>query len=404
MNKEVFKAVQVSEHVYWVGAIDWSVRDFHGYMTRRGTTYNAYLILSDKITLVDTVKAPFRDELMARISSVVNPKEISVIISNHSEMDHTGCLPGVIHLVKPEQVYASTMGVKALRRHFNIDREITAVKDGDTISMGNMDVTFMETRMLHWPDSMFSYLSGEKVLFSQDGFGMHLASSERFSDEIDDSILEYEGAKYYANILLPYSALIPKTFKKVEEAGIEPAIIAPDHGPVWRNDTNIKKILGFYSSWAEQKPQKKAVVVFDTMWGSTELMARAISEGLESECVYVKLMSLKGNHRSDVATELLDAGALVTGSPTINNNMFPTVADVMTYLKGLKPKNLVGAVFGSYGWSGEAVRQLEAIFDDMKIELAGESIKAEYVPDNEVLAQCYNLGKQVAERLKRKIE
>ena len=400
MKKEVFKAVKVSDNVYWVGAIDWSVRDFHGYLTGRGTTYNAYLILADRITLIDTVKAPFKDELLSRISSLIDPKDISVIISNHSEMDHTGCLNGVIDLVKPEQVYASTMGVKALASHFNFDMGITAVKDGDTISLGNMDITFMETRMLHWPDSMFSYLPGEKVLFSQDGFGMHLASYERFADEIDDSILEREGSKYYANILLPYSALVPKVFEKVKKAGIELEIIAPDHGPIWRNDPDIKKILGFYAQWAEQKPQKKTVVVFDTMWGSTELMARAISEGLENEGVHVKLMSLKGNHRSDVATELLDAGALVTGSPTINNNMFPTVADVMTYLKGLKPKNLVGAVFGSYGWSGEAVRQLEAVFGDMKIELAGESVKAEYVPDDKTLAQCYSLGRQVGRKLK----
>ena len=356
MKKEVFKAVQISEHVYWVGAIDWSVRDFHGYLTSRGTTYNAYLILADKVTLVDTVKAPFKDELLARIASVINPKEISVIISNHSEMDHSGCLYDIIDYTEPEMIIASKMGVKALTSHFHSERGITAADDGGTISLGNMDIAFIETRMLHWPDSMFSYLPEDRILFSQDAFGMHLATYERFADEIDDTVLEYEAAKYYANILLPYSNLIPKAFEKVKKAQIKPLIAAPDHGPIWRNETDIGKILGFYEKWAEQKSQPKAVVIYDTMWNSTELMARAICEGLEKENVVVRLLPLRAVHRSDVAMEILDAGALIVGSPTINNNIFPTLADVMNYLKGLKPKNLIGAAFGSYGWSGEAVQ------------------------------------------------
>jgi flavorubredoxin len=401
MRTEVFKAVQVSDHVYWVGAIDRSIRDFHGYSTNRGTTYNAYLILADNITLIDTVKAPFKDEMLSRIALVVDPSEISVIISNHSEMDHSGCLPWVIDLVKPEQVIASVMGVKALSRHFHFDQEI---KDGETLNLGNMDITFMETRMLHWPDSMFSYLSGERVLFSQDGFGMHLASYRRFADEIEDSILEYEAGKYFANILLPYAGLIPKTFEKVKKAHIDPVVIAPDHGPIWRNADDINRILGFYASWAEQKPTLKAVIVFDTMWQSTERMARAISEGLAQENVRVSFMPLRGVHRSDVVAEILDAGALIVGSPTINNTVFPTVADIMSYIKGLRPKILLGAAFGSYGWSGEAVKQLEAMLTDMKLELAAESMAVQYVPDEKALAQCYNLGRKVAEKLKNYVQ
>jgi len=399
MKKDNFKAVKVSEHVYWVGAIDWSIRNFHGYQTNRGTTYNAYLVLADKITLIDTVKAPFQDELLARISSLIDPKEISIIISNHSEMDHSGCLPGIIDLVKPEQIFASVMGVKTLARHFNIDSEIIAVKDGDTVSLGNMNMTFIETRMLHWPDSMFSYLSDEKVLFSQDGFGMHLSSNERFADEIDEHILTDEASKYFANILLPYSNLIPKVMEKVEKSGIDIGIVAPDHGPVWRTEADINKILGQYVSWAEQKPLKKAVVLYDTMWQSTDLMARSVCEGLEGGGVNVKMMPLSSVHRSDVATEILNAGAIVIGSPTINNNIFPTVADVMSYLKGLKPKNLIGAAFGSYGWSGEAVGQIENILREMKVDIVGESVTARYIPDDEAILQCYNLGKHIAEKL-----
>ena len=397
--QESFKAVKVSDHVYWVGALDWSIRDFHGYSTGRGTTYNAYLVLADKITLIDTVKAPFKQEMLSRIASVIHPANINCIVSSHSEMDHSGCLPEVIEVVKPEKVFASIMGVKALSAHFHLDREIIAVKDGEKINLGNMALTAVETRMLHWPDSMCTYLAEDELLFSQDGFGMHLAASERFADEIDDDILEYEGAKYYANILLPYSALIPKLLGKIDKLGIAINTIAPDHGPIWRKDPD--KILGLYSKWAAQRPTKKAVIVYDTMWESTTLMARAIGEGLIAGGANAKVMKLRSNHRSDVMTEILDAGALLVGSPTINNGLFPTVADVLTYIKGLKPKNLVGAAFGSYGWSGEAVGHIEDALNEMKVALVGEGIKIKYVPDQDTVAQCYVLGVQVAEELKK---
>ncbi len=398
--KEIFKAAQISDHVYWVGAIDWNIRDFHGYSTNRGTTYNAYLILADKITLIDTVKFPFRDEMLSRISSIIDPKDITYIISNHSEMDHSGCLPATIETVKPEKIFASVRGVKTLSEHFHMDREITAVKEGDSINLGNIDVTFIETPMLHWPDSMFTYLPADKMLFSSDAFGMHLASSERFAKKIDDDILKYEGEKYFANILLPYSNLVSKLLEKVVKSGVEINIIVPDHGPVWGTPEGVQKVLKYYAAWAEQKSSPKALVVYDTMWQSTEKMAMMISEVLISEGVDVKVMSMKSVHRSDVALEMLDCGALIVGSPTLNNNILPSISDVMTYLKGLRPKNLIGAVFGSYGWSGEAVEQLEAIMTEMKIELVAESVSATYRPDAETLTNCVEMGKRIAEKLK----
>ncbi len=395
--KDVFKAVKVRDKVYWVGAVDWTTRDFHGYSTDRGTTYNAYLVLADKITLVDTVKAPYKDELLARIASLIDPADIAYVISNHSEMDHSGCLPEITDLVKPERVFASSMGVKALSDHFHSGHKIVEVKDGESISLGSMNVTCYETRMLHWPDSMVSCLAEEKVLFSQDGFGMHLASSERFDDEIDNSILEYEAAKYYANILLPFSNITLKVLEKLMELDIEIDIIAPDHGPIWRG--KIDWILSLYTKWARREPKRKAVIVYDTMWGSTEKMARAIEDGLAAGGVHVVTLHARRSHRSTVATEILDAGALVVGSPTINNNIFPTLADTLTYLKGLKPRGLVGAAFGSYGWSGESVKQVEDFLREMKIELVSEGIKAKYVPDGKALAQCRELGEKLAERL-----
>jgi len=393
----VCKAVQISDHVYWVGAIDWNIRDFHGYATQHGSTYNAYLIVADKITLMDTVRAPFREELLARISSVVNPRDIDYIVSHHAEMDHSGSLPRIIEEIRPEKVYASVMGAKALKEHFGLENVIP-LKSGDTLDLGNMELSFMETRMLHWPDSMFSYLEKDGILFSQDAFGMHLASAERFIDEIDDSILDYEAATYYANILMPFSQQVLKLLDDVKKSGLDIRIIASDHGPVRRS--GIGTILGSYGQWARQAPTNKAVVLYDTMWHSTELMARAIEEGLLEEGARVKVMSMHASLRSDAAYEILDAGALVAGSPTLNNNLFPTMADVLTYLKGLRPQNLAGAAFGSYGWSGEAAGQINDILAEMKVDLVAEPLRVKYVPGGDDLKRCAELGRTVAHKLK----
>jgi flavorubredoxin len=398
----VYEAVKVTESVYWVGAIDWAIRDFHGYLTSRGTTYNAFLVLADKITLMDAVKAPFRDEMLSRIASVIEPGEIAFIVSNHSEMDHTGCLPEVIERTHPERVFASKAGVEAISEHFNRDLGLTAVKDGETISLGDKSLSFMESRMIHWPDSMVSYLKEEKVLFSQDAFGMHLASTERFADEIDDWVLEHEAAKYFANIVMPFSPLVLGFLKKVADAGLDISIIAPDHGPIWRKEPS--RMVELYSKWADRRPGMKAVVVFDTMWQSTARMARAIGEGVAAGGASCKIMALHSSHRSDVATELLDAGALVVGSPTLNGNMFPTVADALTYLRGLKPRNLIGAAFGSFGWSGEAVKQIEEVLSAMKVELVGEAVRAKYVPDDETMDKCRALGLNISRRLRKVCE
>jgi len=396
------KAVKVTEHVYWVGAIDWNSRDFHGYETQRGSTYNAYIIMADKITLIDTVKAPFKDEMLGRIASVVDPSKIDYIISNHSEMDHSGCLPQVIDLIKPEKVFASKIGAQTLSSQFHSGHEIIAVGDGETLNLGNLNVTFMETKMLHWPDSMVTYLAEDNLLFSQDAFGMHLATSERFADEIDWWIVEYEGETYFANILMPMSALILKTLAKIADSGMKIDIIAPDHGPIWRKD--LDKIIGLYEKWATQKPTKKAVIVYDTMWGSTDKMARSIADGLISGGIETKVLCMKANHRSDVAMEVLRSGALIVGSPTINNNMFPSIADVLYYLKGLKPQNLIGTVFGSYGWTGEAARHIKEILTDMKVEIIADEIRIKYVPDDEALAGCFEFGKNIADELNKRVD
>jgi flavorubredoxin len=394
-----FEAVKVSDHVYWVGAIDWGIRDFHGYSTTRGSTYNAYLVVGDDITLIDTVKAPFKDELLSRVASVTDPGNIRYIISNHSEMDHSGSLPAVIEAVKPEKVFASTLGVKDLTAQLDLGQEVTAVKDAEELELGGIHFTCFETRMIHWPDSMITYVADDKLLFSQDGFGMHLATSERFVDEVVNCPVFEEGAKYFANILLPYSSIILKMLDRVEQLGVEIDLICPDHGPIWRGE-DCGWIIGLWKKWATQKPELKAVVFFDTMWGSTEKMGRAIGEALEDDGIVTVVMPLKSNDRAGVITEILEAGAIVVGSPTINNSIFPSVADVLTYVKGLKPQNLIGAAFGSYGWSGEGHKLVNQVLTDMKVELVQEPLSTKFVPDADALASCRELGSAVARRLK----
>jgi len=256
--------------------------------------------------------------------------------------------------------------------------------------------------MLHWPDSMFSYLPEEEVLFSHDAFGMHLASSARFDDEIDPAVLDYEGATYFANILLPYSPLVTKLLDRVGASGMTFKYLAPDHGPVWRRD--IGGIIAKYGRWAARKPTMKAVVVYGTMWHSTERMARAIGEGLAGAGAEVRSLSMDVCHRSDVAYELLDAGALAVGSATLNNNMLPQIADVLTYLKGLRPVNLIGAAFGSYGWSGEAAVHVAEILNEMKMETVAAPLKVRHVPREEDLHRCYVLGEEIARQLKNRKE
>lgn len=382
------KAVKISDKVYWVGAIDWGVRDFHGYLTSRGTTYNAYLIMAEKPVLIDTVKSNFYGEMHARISSVTDPANVKIIISNHSEMDHSGGLCRAVEDMKPERILASAMGVKALAAHFHHKYNIEAVKEGETLDIGGDKIAFLESRMLHWPDSMVSFLQGDGILFSNDIFGMHLASSKRFDDETPD--WKHEAKKYYANIVLPYSDMVLSFLKKFQASGIKPRVIAPDHGPIWRKD--LTSILDLYAQWATQKPKDKAVVVYDTMWNSTEKMAGAIADGLMSSGTETRVMPLKSHHRSDVITELLCAGAVAVGSPTLNRNLYPTVADTLTYIKGLQPRNLKGLVFGSYGWGGEGISQVSSLLQEMKVQPALEPLKVQYVPDDAMLAKCFEAG------------
>jgi len=392
-------AIEVKEDVYWVGAVDWDIRDFHGYSTDKGTTYNSFLVMDEKITLFDTVKKDLMGQLLHNISKIVDPSKIDYIIVNHVEVDHSGSLPEIMSIIRPEKILCSPMGKNILQRHFHRDDwPYEAVETGKTISLGKKTVQFIETKMLHWPDSMFSYLKEDRLLISSDAFGQHWATSERFDDEVDLSELFRHAAKYYANILLPLSSLVAKLLSKVKEMGLDIDIIAPDHGLIWR--THAMKIIEAYDDWSQQKWKQKALVIYDTMWHSTDAMARAIADGLIQEGISVKMMNLQANHRSDIMTELLDARAVVLGSPTLNNGILPRMADMLSYMKGLRPSNKIGAAFGSYGWSGEAVKLINQAMEEMRFKIVDPGIKINFVPTHEELEQCAALGRKIGKAIK----
>ncbi len=391
----------MSERVYWVGAVDWNTRNFHGYTTERGTTYNAYLILDERITLIDTVKGPFFEEMMARIASVIDPTLIDCIVSNHAEPDHSGSLAATIAAVAPSAVYCSPTGEKTLKAYYGETLPLTTVKTGDSLKLGKSALHFVETKMLHWPDSMIAYLDTEKLLFSQDAFGMHLAGSSLWADEYPEWILEEEAKKYYANILLHLSPKVQSLLDSLPSLGLDIAMIAPDHGPVWRE--NPMWIVGRYREYAEQPMKPKALIVYATMWGATEKLAREIGDGIASAGLPFELCNLSVNDRSVVITKIMDSGIVLFGSPTMNNQLFPPVADALTYVKGLRPKNRIGAAFGSYGWSGEAGKTLQAELAAMGFEMPCELLNVKYMPTAEDCEKARAIGMELARTLLQKI-
>ena len=393
MNK-----VTLAEGINWVGVVDWNIRDFHGYVTQRGSTYNAYLIRDEKVALVDTVKHTFSNELLRNICELVDPAKIDYIIVNHVEMDHSSSLPLIAKYAKNATIIASPRGKDAIIEHYGADFCIETVKTGDQLKLGKRTLQFVEAPMLHWPDSMFTYVVEDKILMPNDAFGQHLASSERFDDEVDPHVLMEEATIYYANILMPFGPLIARKLEEVTKMGIPIDMIAPSHGIIWRSDPS--KIIKAYSDWSAGVSKNKVVIVFDTMWGSTDKMARAILEGAASQGADVKLLKLRAANRTEAMTEILDAKAVVVGSPTLNNGMFPTLGSFLTYATGLKPKGKLWAFFGSYGWGGGAVRGMKEMAQKAGFEVHEQSVEVKYVPDAEDLKKCFEFGQQIAAKIK----
>ena len=392
--------IKVLENIFWVGIVNWNKRHFHGftYSTHRGTTYNTYLIIDRKIALVDTVPHPFGSEMIEKIKAIIDTSKIDYIITNHVESDHSGSIKEILKLA-PNATIVGTANCKAgLEKHYFGNWKFQTVKTGDTLNLGERTLSFLETPMLHWPDSMFTYIEKDALLLPNDGFGQHFASSKRFDDEVDPNILMEEAAKYYANILWPYSTLVTKKIEEVQKLGLKIDMIAPSHGIIWRKDP--MKIVEAYLKWAKGEAEKKVLIVYDTMWESTEKMAKAMVEGISSEGIEVMLYRLPVSDSGDIIAALLETKGILVGSATINNGILPTVAPFLREMEGLRPRNKLAAAFGSYGWGGGATAAIEKALKSAGMELVAPAMTVKWVPSKTELQKCYEYGREFAKKIK----
>jgi flavorubredoxin len=384
----------LAEGIDWVGHIDWTVRDFHGYATERGSSYNAYLIRDEKIALIDSVKDRFATQLLAHISDFVEPEKISYVVCNHAEPDHSGSLPEVMKICPDAELVCNAKCRDSLAKHFDTASwKFKIVTDGDTLSLGKRTLSFMNTPMVHWPESMFTYVLEDHILFSMDAFGQHLASAYRFDyQEPLDTVME-EAKKYFANIVMLYTRPIARVLERAAEMKIE--MIAPSHGVIWQK--NIGDIITAYEDWVAHKNQAKVLVIYDTMWNSTEKMAIAVLRGAQEREIDARLIHVRATNITNIATEVLDSAAVAFGSPTLNQTLMPEMAAALTYLKGLRPSDKSCVVFGSYGWSKGAAKDIEIYLNDMKFNIIREPIQSQFAPTQEILEECRAAGRELAD-------
>jgi flavorubredoxin len=389
---------KIAKDIHWVGSVDWSARDFHGFTTIRGVTYNSYLILDEKIALIDMVKAPFAKELIFNISSIASLETIDYIIVNHAEPDHASSLPIIVSACKKAKVVCTKKCQEILSVYYDVSKwAFQIVKEGNLLTLGKKMLSFIETPMLHWPESMFTYCKEEKILFSMDAFGQHFSSSPRFDDEVDACELMEEAKKYYANILMPYGQQVIKTLDKIKKIDI--AIVAPSHGVVWKS--LFPKILSFYQNWATFKPEPKILVIYDTMWESTKEMATRVHLGASIEGITAKLIFVRSTNITDIVTDVLDAAGIILGCANLNQGLMPVMGQLLTYLKGLKPQKKVAGCFGSFGWGKGAIEDLEAFLQSANFEVIAPPIKSQWKATPNILDECERLGKTIAEKVKK---
>jgi flavorubredoxin len=393
-------AIKILPEIYSVGVVDWNVRNFHGhtYTTQRGSSYNAYLIIDDKITLIDTVYGPFTQELIDNIKEVVPLEKIDYIIANHVETDHSGALPGIMPLCPKAKILGTAKCQEGLYKHYYKNWDFQVVKTNDQLKLGRRTLNFIEAPMIHWPDSMFTYCPQDELLLPNDAFGQHFAASFRFDDQVDQCALLEEAQKYYANILWPLGAVILKKIQEIQKLNLPIKIIAPSHGIIWRKDP--ARIVNSYISWAKGETCKKVVVVYETMWGSTEKMARKIVEGIASLGIEVKLYDLAQSDRTEIITQMLSAKGFLFGSSTHDNDMLPNIAAFLEIVKGLKPKDRKVGFFGSYGWAGGATKEMQEMLKDSGVDQDAPGISCKYVPDASELANCFEFGFKFGQSLK----
>ena len=393
---------KIRENVYRVGTTDWELQYFHGYelSTHRGSTYNSYLIKDEKTVLIDTVWAPLTEQFIDSLKKLVDISTIDYVVVNHAEPDHSGGLPKVMELAPNATVVVSPKGEESVKNYYHNhqDWKFQVVKTGDKINLGKNELVFVEATMLHWPDSMFAYLTGENILFSNDAFGQHYATSELYNDQVDQCELYEEALKYYANILTPFSKMVTRKLDEVVALNLPLEMIAPAHGVIWRD--NPGQIIEKYYEWASGKSEDKVVIVYSSMWDSTKDMAIAIGQGLEEAGVSYKLFNMAISDSNDVITEIFKSKGLLLGSSTVNNGLIPSIMTIIEEIKGFKFQNKIAAAFGSYGWSGESTKLLEGYLKDAKIEIVQDSIKFKYKPTEEELKECIEFGKKFGEKIK----
>ena len=389
---------QITPNVDWVGKIDWELRKFHGeeYSTHRGTSYNSYLVRDEKVALVDTVWTPFAKEFVENLAKEIDLNQIDYVIANHAEMDHSGALPELMRHIPDKPVYCTANGIKSLRGHYHKDWNFQVVKTGDKLSLGKKDLVFVEAMMLHWPDSMMEYLTGDEILFSNDAFGQHIASEHLFNDLVIQSELFEEATKYYANILTPFSPLVTKKINEVVALNLPVKFICPSHGVIWRD--NPLQIAHKYLEWAADYSENQITIIYDTMWDGTRMLAEHIAKGIKQadDKVTVKLYNISRSDINDVVTEVFKSKAILAGSPTINKRMLNAMAALLEMIAGLKFKNKKAAAFGCYGWSGESVKLLTDHLAEAGFEVTGDGLKTLWQPGDEALAQALAFGKDFA--------
>jgi anaerobic nitric oxide reductase flavorubredoxin len=388
----------VKNNIYWVGKIDWELRKFHGeeYSTHRGSSYNSYLIKEDKVALIDTVWSPFAKEFINNLTKEIDLNKIDYIIANHAESDHSGALPELMRLIPDAPIYCTKNGVKSLKGHYHQDWNFQVVKTGDKLSLGKKELVFVEAPMLHWPDSMFCYLTGDSILFSNDAFGQHYASEYMFNDLVDQNELAQECIKYYANILTPFSPMVIKKIKEVLSFNLPLDMICTSHGIIWRDKP--EQIVEQYMTWADSYQENQITIIYDTMWNGTRVMAEKIAEGIRSADneVNVKLFNLAKTDKNDVITEIFKSKAILVGSPTINRGILVSVAGILEEIKGLKFKNKKAAAFGCYGWSGESTKVISENLSSAGFDLVDEGLRTLWNPDGDSIVQCNEYGKKFA--------
>ena len=393
---------KINDSVKWVGKIDWELRTFHGeeYSTHRGSSYNSYLVQDEKTVLIDTVWTPFAKEYVANLKKEIDLHKIDYIIINHAEPDHSGALPELMREIPNTPIYCTANAVKSIKGHYHQDWNFVVVKTGDKLNIGSKDIVFIEARMLHWPDSMFSYLTGDSILFSNDAFGQHYASELMFNDLVDQTELYQEAIKYYANILTPFSKLVEKKIEEVVAMNVPVSMICTSHGIIWRE--NPLQIVTKYMEWAKDYQENQVTIIYDTMWDATKKMGEAIAAGIKSTNpnIAIKLYNTAKADKNDIITEVYKSKAVLVGSSTINKGILHSVAGMLEQIKGLGFKNKKAAAFGCYGWSGESVQIITEELKKAGFEVIDNGVKALWNPDQESLDKCYELGKQFGITLK----